>query len=134
MKKTIFATTTLVALMTAVVPAVNADTIHADQTRASKMIGSAVYDANNAKIGTVQDLILNGDGKVALAVVDVGTFLGMGGKDVAIDLSDIKTGNDRLTLDRTKQQLQDAPAYQLENKVTGAGTTAAPAATTPINR
>jgi sporulation protein YlmC with PRC-barrel domain len=129
----IFAATALAALMTAVVPAVNADTIHADQTRASKVIGAAVYDANNDKIGTVQDLILNGDGKVALAVVDVGSFLGMGGKDVAVDLNDIKASNDRLTLDRTKQQLRDAPAYQLENKVTGAGTTASSAAGVPIN-
>lgn len=126
MKKTILAATALVGLMAATIPAVNADTIHPDQVRASKMIGSAVYDINNQKIGTIDDLILNRNGQVAVAVVDVGSFLGIGGKDVTVNLTDIKATNDRLTLDRTKQQLMKAPAYQLEDKVTGAGSSASP--------
>src|SRR5919205_3935187 len=55
-----------------------------DQMRATKMIGSSVYDLHNRKIGKVQDLILDRDGKIDLAVVDVGSFLGMGGKNVAV--------------------------------------------------
>jgi sporulation protein YlmC with PRC-barrel domain len=89
--------------------------IQPDQVRASKMIGSSVYDVQNRDIGKVQDVILERDGRVAAVVVDVGTFLGMGGKDVAVHLSDIKADNNRLTLDMTKEQLQQAQAYQLEN-------------------
>jgi PRC-barrel domain len=59
-------------------------------------------------------------------IVDVGTFLGMGGKNVAVHLSDIKADNNRLTLDMTKEQLQQAQAYQLENPDTGAGSTTSP--------
>ena len=59
-------------------------TIQSDQLRAHKMIGAAVYDRNNQKIGSVQDLVLNKDGTVADVVVSVGRFLGMGGKDVAV--------------------------------------------------
>ena len=40
--------------------------------------------------------------------------------------SDIKTDNNRLTLDRTKEQLQQMAAYNLENKNTGAGTSTSP--------
>jgi len=80
----------------------------------------------NRNIGSVQDLVLNKDGKVDAAVVDVGSFLGMGGKLVALPISDIKTDNNRLTLDRTKEQLQQMAAYDLENKNTGAGTSASP--------
>jgi sporulation protein YlmC with PRC-barrel domain len=102
------------------------ETIQADQIRASKMIGSSVYDVQNRHIGKVRDLILDKDGKIAAVVVDVGTFLGMGGKSVAVKLSDLKTDNNRITLDRTKEQLQQMANYRLENRTTGAGSTASP--------
>ena len=102
------------------------ETIQTDQIRASKMIGGMVYDVQNRKIGKVQDLVLNRDGKIAAVVVDVGTFLGMGGKSVAVQLSDVKTDNNRLTLDRTKEQLQQMANYRLENRSTGAGSTTSP--------
>jgi sporulation protein YlmC with PRC-barrel domain len=100
--------------------------IQTDEIRASKMIGSAVYDVQNRKIGSVDDVILNKNGKVDAVVIDVGSFLGMGGKDVAVLPSDIKTDNNRLTLDRTKEQLQQMATYNLENRNTGAGTSTSP--------
>ena len=100
--------------------------IQPDQIRTSKMIGSSVYSVQNVDLGKVQDVILDRDGRVASVVVDVGTFLGMGGKNVAVRLSDIKTDNNRLTLDLTKDQLQQAQSYQLENPDTGAGSSTSP--------
>jgi sporulation protein YlmC with PRC-barrel domain len=100
--------------------------IKSTEMRASKIIGSSVYDTNNQKLGTVQDLIVAKGGQVEEIVVDVGSFLGMGGKDVAVKMSDVKTDNNRLTLDRTKEQLAQAPAYQLENSETGAGKSPSP--------
>lgn len=100
--------------------------IQQDQFRASKMLGSTVYDLQNRDIGSVKDLIIDKDGRVAAAVVDVGTFLGMGGKYVAVPLSDIKTDHNRLTLDMSKEQLQQAQAYNLTNSNTGAGSTTSP--------
>jgi sporulation protein YlmC with PRC-barrel domain len=100
--------------------------IQSDEIRASKMMGSTVYDVQNRDIGKVKDLVLNKDGKIDAVVLDVGTFLGMGGKYVAVPLTDIKTDNNRLTLDRTKEQLQQMAAYQLENPNTGAGTSTSP--------
>ncbi|MGC2199838.1 MAG: PRC-barrel domain-containing protein [Stellaceae bacterium] len=103
-----------------------AASIQPDEIRASKMIGSAVYDVQNRKIGSVEDVILNKDGKVDAVVIDVGSFLGMGGKNVAVLPSDIKTDHNRLTLDRTKEQLQQMASYNLENRNTGAGTSTSP--------
>jgi sporulation protein YlmC with PRC-barrel domain len=100
--------------------------IQNDQIRASKMLGSTVYDLQNRDIGSVKDLIIDKDGRVAAAVIDVGTFLGMGGKYVAVPLDAIKTDNNRLTLDMTKEQLQQAQAYNLANSNTGAGGTTSP--------
>ena len=102
------------------------ETIQPDQIRASKMIGSSVYDVQNRNIGKVRDLVLDKDGKIATAVIDVGTFLGMGGKSVGVKLSDLKTDNNRLTLDRTKEQLQQMANYRLKDRNTGAGSTTSP--------
>ena len=50
--------------------------IQPDQIRASKIIGSGVYDVQNRDIGKVTDVILNRDGRVAAVVVGIGAFLG----------------------------------------------------------
>ena len=97
------------------------DQILPDQMRAEKVIGSSVYDRNNEKIGSVQDIVLNKDGTVAAVVVDVGSFVGIGGKNVAVKWNDIKTNNNRLTLDRTKDQLKQAADYKMKDTGTGAG-------------
>jgi sporulation protein YlmC with PRC-barrel domain len=114
--------------------AVTSHIIQSDEIRASKMMGSSVYDVQNRDIGKVKDLVLNKDGAVDVVVLDVGSFLGMGGKYVAIPISDIKTDNNRLTLDRTKEQLQAMASYQLENPDTGAGTSTSPTTGGPLGR
>jgi sporulation protein YlmC with PRC-barrel domain len=110
----------------AAMPTTGERMIQSDQIRASKMIGSAVYDVQNRRIGHVKELVLDRDGQVASVVVDVGAFLGMGGKYVAVSLRDFKTDHNRLTLDLTKEQLQQAQNYRLENPNTGAGTSSSP--------
>jgi sporulation protein YlmC with PRC-barrel domain len=107
--------------------AVSETGIQPDQIRASKMLGSTVYDMQNRSIGKVQDLILDTSGRVDEVVIDVGSFLGMGGKDVAVKISDIKTDNNRLTLNLTKEQLQQMASYRLEDRNTGAGESTSPA-------
>jgi sporulation protein YlmC with PRC-barrel domain len=103
------------------------EVIQPDQMRASKMIGSRVYGVQNRNIGKVQDLIVNRQGNIDAMVVDVGAFLGMDGKRVAIKPSEFKTDNNRLTLDVTKEQLQQMADYNLSDRNTGAGNSASPA-------
>jgi sporulation protein YlmC with PRC-barrel domain len=91
-------------------------TTQSGQLRASQIIGSTVYDVQNRNIGSVKDIVLDRDGRVTAVVVDVGAFLGIGGKYVAVSLNDLKTDNDRLTLNRSKEQLQAAQSYQLGNQ------------------
>jgi len=43
-----------------------------------------------------------------------------------VKLSDLKTDNNRITLDRTKEQLQQMSTLRLDNRNTGAGTSASP--------
>jgi len=91
-------------------------TTQSGELRASQVIGSTVYDNQNRNIGSVKDIVLGQDGKVTAIVVDVGSFLGAGGKYVAVSLNDLKIDNDRLTLNRTKEQLQSAPIYRLSKQ------------------
>jgi sporulation protein YlmC with PRC-barrel domain len=102
------------------------DMIKPEQMRASKLLGASVYDRHNESIGKVEDLVLDKDGRVAAVVVSVGSFLGIGGKNVAVEMRNIKTDNNRLTLDRTKDQLEQAANYQLTDRETGAGRTLSP--------
>ena len=95
--------------------------IKSDEMRASKVIGSTVYDRNNQSMGSVKDLVIGKGGQIDAVIVDVGSVLGVGGKNVALKMSDIKTDNNRLTISQTKDQLAQAPSYQLENSNTGAG-------------
>ena len=90
-------------------------TTDSGQLRASQLIGSTVYDVQNQNIGSVKDIVLGREGKVSAVVIDVGAFLGVGGKNVAVGLNDLKTTNDRLTLAQSKSQLQSAQPYHLTN-------------------
>src|SRR5262245_10830356 len=59
-----------------------------DQLRASKLIGAAVYDSSDQKLGSIADLIVDRDGKIADVVV------GLGDKHVAVPMADLKRGKD----------------------------------------
>src|SRR4051812_19765883 len=59
------------------------------QIRATQMDGARVYDRQNQNIGDVKDIILDRDGKVANVVLNVGAFLGVGGKYVAVPMHDV---------------------------------------------
>jgi sporulation protein YlmC with PRC-barrel domain len=58
----------------------------ADQWAFSKFKGTNVLGPDNAKVGDVTDIIFDKDGKIHALVVGVGGFLGIGEKNVAIDL------------------------------------------------
>src|SRR5437868_8183876 len=69
---------------------VTATQLQPGQIRATQMDGATVYDTQNQKVGDVKDIILDRDGKVAAVVLDVGAFLGIGGKNVPGSMDDLK--------------------------------------------
>ena len=97
-----------------------------DQIRASKLIGAAVYDPADQKIGTVDELVLNPDGKVADVVIGVGGFLGAGEKRVAVPMAELKRGkNDHFVLAATKDSLKQMANFELKTAGTaGSGSSA----------
>ncbi len=81
--------------------------------RASKVIGAGVYSDANTQIGTVDDLMLTPDDKVALAILSVGGFIGLGGKLVAVPIGQLQQSADgKLMLPgATKDSLNAQPSF-----------------------
>ena len=58
-----------------------------DQWVFSKFKGTDVLGPDNAHIGNVNDMLFDKNGKIMGLIVGVGGFLGIGEKNVAIDMS-----------------------------------------------
>jgi sporulation protein YlmC with PRC-barrel domain len=58
--------------------------------RASKLMGLDVYNEQNEKLGDVEEILLDKSGKVAGVVIGVGGFLGIGERNVKVDMSKLK--------------------------------------------
>jgi sporulation protein YlmC with PRC-barrel domain len=81
------------------------------------ILGKAVYNDKNEKIGNLDDLIISPEKSVSFAIVGVGGFLGMGKHDVAIPISRIKQENNKLVLPgATKEALKALPEFQYADK------------------
>ncbi len=86
---------------------------------ADMLKGATAYDANDANIGEVGELILADDGQVKEIVLDVGGFLGMGEKPVALKLDQVDIlrqtdGSDvRVYVPMTKAELEAMPDYKM---------------------
>jgi sporulation protein YlmC with PRC-barrel domain len=87
------------------------------EARASKVIGSSVYNDRDEKVGSIDDLLIGSDGKMN-AVLSVGGFLGMGTKYVEVPYAGLTFGNTQRDSDNrvvlkgaTKESLKSQPAY-----------------------
>jgi len=83
---------------------------------ADDLIGTTVYGANDENVGSVGDIILSQDGDVEAVIVDVGGFLGMGTKEVALGMDNLEfmrdaDGNMYLYTQFTEEQLEAQPEY-----------------------
>ena len=76
--------TTPVAGQTVLGVEVSVAHINATGYSANKLIGSDVYNGTDQVVGSVHDLIVGVEGEVSLAIIEVGGFLGLGSKWVAV--------------------------------------------------
>lgn len=122
------------------------------EVQASDFIGMRVYTAENATdadsyagiqdnwedIGEINDVILSRDGAVEAVLVDIGGFLGIGERQVAVNMDAIKFVSDDATegddsdyflvMNGTKESFENAPEYQMS------GMAADPAMTAPADQ
>jgi len=77
------------------------------------VLGKAVYNDKNEKIGTIDDLIIAPDRSVSYAIIGAGGFLGIGKHDVAIPMSQLKLEKDKFILPgATKEALKAMPKFE----------------------
>ena len=85
---------------------------------AEKLQGARVYGPNNEDVGEVNRLVLDGNGQVTRVVLDVGGFLGMGERQIAVtpdELNIVRTddGNEfRVYVDSNQANLKAQPEYK----------------------
>lgn len=86
------------------------------------LLGKTVVNDKNDKIGKIDDVIIS-PGKVnstpaaPFAIIGVGGFLGIGKRDVAIPMDQLKVNNKQLSLPgATKDALKALPPFVYQNK------------------
>ncbi len=89
----------------------------AEALTAETLTGADVRDASDASIAEVSDLVLSAEGQVTDVVLDVGGFLGMGAKSVAIPMDRLTVaqtegGAVRVWVNMTKEELEALPEYK----------------------
>ncbi|BCH14375.1 PRC-barrel domain-containing protein [Mesorhizobium sp. L-2-11] len=87
-----------------------------NEIRSEDLVGTTVYGANDVNVGEIGDVVLTGDKKVDAVIIDVGGFLGVGEKEVAVGMDNLKfmtdkDGNRYLYTNFTKEQLEAQVAY-----------------------
>lgn len=102
--------------------------------RMSQIIGANVYNDENNSIGSVDDIILvppagaaaagaaAGAGRGPLAVIQVGGFLGLGGRLVAVPLTDLQWNAERervMLPGATRDGLRERPEFNYDSVRTG---------------
>ena len=82
--------------------------------RASKLLGSAIYNDKGEKIGSLDDFIVGSNANVSVAVLAVGGFLGMGTRMVAVPASLFESNEQGQTVlpGATKDKLKALPEFR----------------------
>jgi hypothetical protein len=83
---------------------------------ASNLIGTTVYSQDDQSIGDINDIILSQEGQASQVIVGVGGFLGLGEKDVVLDMSKLQIaatddGNVKVIVQTSPEELKNMPAF-----------------------
>ena len=91
-------------------------TVDVGTISSDNVIGATVYSQDDENVGEVGEVVLTDDGKIDAVVIDVGGFLGIGEKPVAVAFSDLEFKSDEngtiyIYTTFTQDQLEAAAAY-----------------------
>ena len=94
--------------------------VAATELTVDDLTGKRIYGADGEDIGEISDLVMGADGAtVEQAVLDVGGFLGIGERKIAVPLDELQflrnaDGDVRIHIQATQQQLEAQPEYVAE--------------------
>jgi sporulation protein YlmC with PRC-barrel domain len=84
---------------------------------ASELMGATVYGPDESSVGEISDVVFNATGDIQGAVIDVGGFLGIGEKPVAVGFDELQVREDEngtlsVMVSANQEQLDSAPIYE----------------------
>ena len=90
----------------------------ADSWTVTNYYKQSIYDPNEVRIGTIDDVLVDKSGKVTGLVIGVDDVLGARDKNVIVTFDAVKAaqrdGKLWLTLDDTKDDLKNAPGFKYD--------------------
>ncbi|WP_138934436.1 PRC-barrel domain-containing protein [Roseovarius arcticus] len=95
-----------------------ADMAAVRQMTSEDLEGAVVYGANDENVGEIDSLIIGDDGTINEVVINVGGFLGLGEKPVAVTFDELQIlqetdGDDlRIYIDSTEERLEAQPEFE----------------------
>ena len=94
----------------------------AEQFTVTNYYKQDVYDKADNKIGTVDDVLIDKQGRITALIIGVGGFLGVGQKDVSEPFSKVQMTkkNDKwyLVMDANKDAMQNAEGLRYDRNTT----------------
>lgn len=78
--------------------------------------GANVYDANNENVASIDEVFVSPEGNIERVILDVGGWLGIGARTVAIDMDKLEVhrgrdGDLRVYVNMTEEELRQLPEY-----------------------
>jgi hypothetical protein len=85
-----------------------------DEMLTTRIVGRPVYGEQEENVGEITALIVDDEQQIVGAVLSVGGFLGLGGKEVGVAWDELEPmeGGEGFHLQMTQQQLADVSSYQ----------------------
>jgi hypothetical protein len=82
-----------------------------------QVLGQSVYNEQNQKVGTIDDLIIAPDTSVSFVIVGAGGFVGLGKHDVAFPVTQLKQQDGKFLLPgATKDAIKALPKFEYAKK------------------
>lgn len=87
------------------------------EIEAEALTGARVYDQNDKWIGEISEVLIGADGAVSEVVIDIGGFLGIGEKPVALGFDSLSVRSDgdasyTVYVTFTEAELEAMPTYE----------------------
>jgi sporulation protein YlmC with PRC-barrel domain len=77
----------------------------------NEYVNKDVYSRTGEQLGTIRDVLVDADRKMTAVIINVGRYLGIGDKEVAVPFSALQVNGQRMVIDTTKDALQAAPTF-----------------------
>jgi len=82
-----------------------------------QVLSQSVYNEQNQKVGTIDDLIIAPDTSVSFVIVGAGGFVGLGKHDVAFPVTQLKQQDGKFILPgATKDAIKALPKFEYARK------------------